>query len=169
MSWQTDAVIVLRPMIGDLSAPFTYTDATLETFALAAAKQVVGRLRLGATYVVNLDAAKITPDPTSQGVSGESFMNLIEMKAKANVLESEAKRAANQAIAIKDGPSSIDLKEVAKQKMALFLEAKKEYESAEFQFNLGGGLDGDGLAVGHAVVGPIRLGLDYYSSGTRVR
>jgi hypothetical protein len=163
MSWQSDAVTVLRPMIGDMTEPFIYSDDSLETFALVASKRIVSKLRLGGTYTVNLDAARITPDPTTQGVSGESVMNMIELMARLTILEGEAKKAANQAIAIKDGPSSIDLKEVAKQKHALMLQAKKDLQEAEDAFQLNGGLDGNGLAVGHAVVGPIRLG--YYGFG----
>ena len=161
MSWQSDSTFVLRIMIGDITEPQTYTDDTLENFVLVAAKRIVGSLRLGDSYTVNINSASIQPDPTTQGIGGESVMNLIELYSRIIILEGEAKRAANQAIAIKDGPSAIDLKEVAKSKLALLKQAKEDYENAILDFWLKG-VDGDGVSVGHAVVGPIRLGLGGY-------
>ncbi len=170
MAWDEDAVFVLRSLIGDNDVPLTYTDETLATFALVAAKRVVSGLRLGASYAVSLDNETITPDPTDGGVPGESFMNLVELLARLTILESEAKKAANQAIAIKDGPSSIDLKEVAKSKAALADDARKDFEQAKQDFLLRGGLDGDGVAVGHAVMGPIRTGAGWWpNGGSRMR
>jgi hypothetical protein len=168
VAWEDDSVLMLRYLTGDTVSPFAYTDDTFETFALVAAKRVVSELRLGESYAVDLDAETISPDPTTQGVSGESFQNLFVLLARVTVLEGEAKKAAAQAVSIKDGPSAIDLKEVAKQKAELLREAKKDYEAAKLEFRLQGGIEGNGgAAAGHAVCGPVRSGWTGYWPGDR--
>jgi hypothetical protein len=156
MSWQDDSLVILRALVNDTdeTAP-TYDDDRIEELTCVGAKQVVAELRLREKYSVDLDNVEISPDPTVGG--DDSFMNLALLAARVIILSGEAKVAANQAIAIKDGPSAIDLKDIAKHKAKLAEDARKDYAAAKLEYQLGGGSDGyGGLPAGHAVVGPIR-------------
>jgi hypothetical protein len=155
MSWQDDAEVIIRNLVGDVDEPQTYTSDRLEELSCVAARQVACEIpALAAVYRVDLGNVDITPDPTAR--SDQSFVNLFCLKARLTILEGEAKKAAGQAISIKDGASAVDLREIAQQKRLLADQAKADYEQAKLEYKLG-----SGAAAGHAVVGPIRLYLGH--------
>jgi hypothetical protein len=169
LSWQDDATTIIRALISDTDETNpTYSDDRIEELSCVGARQVICELpQLAATYTVDLDNVEISPDPT--GRNDQSFVNLFCLKARLTILEGEAKKAANQAIAIKDGASSVDLRDIAKQKSALAKQAKADYDQAKLEWRMYGGTDGTGgMPAGHAVVGPVRAyGYPYHTSNTR--
>lgn len=157
MAWDSDALSILRVLLDDLdeTAP-RYSDDRLITLTVVAAYQLQNELTFDTTYTVSLSAESISPDPGSD----EPFMNLVTMKAACIVNRGELLVAANRAIAVKDGTSSVDLRGVSEQKIkvlergwcAAFNDAKLDYLKIRAGVPLL-----DGTTAGAAIISPFRL------------
>lgn len=113
MSWSVEIPLLLRSYIGDTATPQKYADADLKSYALTAAFLVVFDLSLKQTYDVDVVGQTITPDPTdrSAGATRDTdYIALIVARAGSIIFNTEVRLYGAQAIAIKDGSSSIDLK-----------------------------------------------------------
>lgn len=151
MAWQDTMTAILRVMLNDI-ASVTYTDDTLEQTLCVAAFQVASGMKEFEFKVdmVNID---ISPDPTDDATLNDSFTNLVCIKAACIVDTGSAAKAAGQAIAVKDGTSSIDLRGALAGKLALlekgwcsvFKDAKFNYQVQSIE------------AAGAAVMTPFRI------------
>lgn len=131
MAWDTDAVDILRVMMDDFDNPTErISDDRYLSVAIVGAFQVLRELTFDTTYTVNISAQSISPDPEDDG----AFMNLTILKAAVILAQGEAVIAGNRAIAVKDGSSSVDLRELARWKMELLKQAKLNYESAKKEY-----------------------------------
>lgn len=113
MSWSVEIPLLLRSYIGDISLTPKYQDADLESFVLTAALLVQFDVTLKQIYDVDIVGQNITPDPTDRTVGkirDTDYLALIVGRAGAIVFNTEVRLYGSQAIAIKDGSSSIDLK-----------------------------------------------------------
>lgn len=156
MAWQDDMVAVLRVLINDLDETnYTYSDERLETVLITSAMQVKGESSFLQTYTVNIANETISPDPTLSDTLDDAFTNLVTLKAACIIERGSVAQSASQAIAVKDGTSSIDLRGVAQGKLELLKQGWcAVYEDAKWEHQRGG--SGQGVA-GEAVLTPFRV------------
>jgi hypothetical protein len=110
--WQLAMLLMLRSIIGDLdSSNYTYTDDRLVQILSIAAYDVNSAATFLYDYTVEVPDKTITPDPVVEG--DQDFAVLTVYKAACIILGSEVKTQSCNAIAMKDGPSSIDLRGVS--------------------------------------------------------
>jgi hypothetical protein len=154
MAWQTQITIMLRHMLNDLdSASYTYTDARLQQAATVSAQLVLSKNDFNYTYVVDIANSTISPDPVD--VADNDFITLLCLKTACIILGSEIKAEAANSIAIKDGPSSIDLRGVSSTLNVLLQEYCNKYEEASLDYTAGNSLGGQ------AILGPYSPGSDF--------
>lgn len=102
--------IVLREVIGDTGTTQRYADSDLNNTIITAAYLVATMVSSRTTFSIDVENQVIDPDPTMPPYDDSSFSNLIIMKAAVMILMAEVRRYGQQAIAIRDGTSAIDLK-----------------------------------------------------------
>lgn len=110
--WDTEMVVLLRHMIGDLDPDdYTYTDDRLQQTILTSAIFVTNEIPFDTEYIIDVDGVSLTPDPTDRDADTRDtdFMTLVLLKAACFIDTSEARTAAGQAITIRDGSSMISL------------------------------------------------------------
>ena len=83
----------------------------------------------------------------------DAFINLVCLKTARMLLGSELKTHSLNAIALKDGPSSLDLRGIVTGLKILFDDINKRYDEAITQYKLNG-------VVGQAILGPYSPGSD---------
>lgn len=171
MAWQDDMTEVLRVLVNDTEDTPTYSDDKLERVLVVASFQVLLQLKFSQDYKVNISNRTITPDPTATATKDESFVNLATLKAACIVDHGAAIIAAQRAIAVKDGGSSVDLRGVFQGKFALLEKgwcAVFDTEKFEYQAGLV-------RVAGAVILTPFRLyaygglGQDGYLGGSRNR
>ena len=152
MSWQTDLVLMVRSIIGDLDKS-KFTDERLKQILVVGAYNVVNDADFTNTYTVNVAEVSISPDPISE--KDVDFNVLTVYKSACILIGSEVKTESANAISIKDGPSAIDLRGVANSLHLLFKDLCKRYDELlkAYQYN--------NTLVGQAILGP-------YSPGSMV-
>lgn len=154
ISWPANCTELLRHLIDDLdSSNYLYSDARLQRLLIVAAFQVLTEADFAQSFVVNIGAQTITPDPTDVdgGTNDDDFVNLICLKAACILSNGVAIQAANGAVSGRDMNSSWDLKAVAQYSIDLLEKGWcKMYNQALDDY-----LSGDG-AIGAAVMGPFR-------------
>jgi|TARA_R110001583_G_scaffold162445_2_gene314674 hypothetical protein len=152
MPWKIDLVLMLRSLIGDLDNA-KFTDERLKQILVFGAYNVVNDADFSTTYTVDVASVSISPDP----ISGDDtdFTTLTVYKSACILLGSEVKTEASNAISIKDGPSSIDLRGVTQNLNLMYQDFCSKYDDMlkTYQYN--------NTLVGQAVLGP-------YSPGSRV-
>ena len=139
MAWQDEMIPILRTLVADTSGD-GYVDATLKQTLAVAAYQVVQQLSFANEYVIRVSTQTISPDPTDDATKDDSFVNLVTQKAACIIDRGSAITAASQAIAVKDGSSAIDLRDVYKGKLSLlkqgwcavYEDTKLEYQSGAY-------------------------------------
>ena len=147
MAWQNEMVLILRHLIDDLGTPETYDIPRLEESLYVAAQLVTLEVDFPKTYVIDVDAPSLTPDPTAE-TRDNAFINLVCLKGASNILCAEAKASAANTMIVQDGPSKIDLTFQNRSKQATADKAVKAYEDAKFQYVAGNG------SGGQAILGP---------------
>jgi hypothetical protein len=149
MAWKTDLVLMLRSLIGDLDRT-DYTDERLKQILVAGAYNVVNDADFSEDYSVDISAVTISPDPVEK--NDTDFACLTVFKSACILMGSEAKTQSTNAISIKDGPSSIDLREVSKNYFTLYQDFCKKYEEVlkTYQYN--------NTLVGQVILGPYSPG-----------
>lgn len=140
MCWQDDLILMLRYLINDFSAPYTYTDARLEGLLVVAAQLVNQDINsFDNDYTINISASTISPDPTATDPRDDAFINFVVLKA-ACISDTSAYRTAAQADGVKvlAGPTQIQTTGRAKGFEALLKNGPcKTYEDMKIQYLLG--------------------------------
>ena len=106
MAWETDLVLTLRVLIGDLNAPQKNTDAYLQRVIVAAGIFVNNEIDLSNDYVFDIANVTITPDPVEIGDTVAQA--LFPLKAACIMNQSQFQVALGQGIKVRDGDSAID-------------------------------------------------------------
>lgn len=146
MTWQEVSVFLLRSLIGDDVAPYQYSDARLSSFMLSAAYFVSKEINLLYDYTVDITNETITPDP----LDDKTMINLMVLKAWCLLSRSDYSINAPNAVAIKDGPSSIDAKATVEAKKVIMKDACQAFDDAVDDFYIGN------ARAGEAIIGPHR-------------
>ena len=147
-------VVIVRHLVNDLnSSDYTFTDDRLEESVLVAAQLASLEIDFENTYSIDVDSVTLTPDPTASGNKDDSFINLVCLKTARLLLGSELKTHSLNAISLRDGPSSLDLRGIVTGLNILFEDIAQRYEDAVLQYKLNG-------VVGEAILGPYSPGSD---------
>lgn len=148
--WKTDIVVMLRSLIGDLDRE-KFTDERLRQIITVGAYNVLNDADFSNGYTVDIGSVSISPDPVVK--KDTDFTVLTLYKSACILLGSEVKTESANAISIKDGPSSIDLRGVSASLNALYKDLCAKYEDmiSTYQYASGGG---DGGPAGAAVLSP---------------
>lgn len=153
MHWQTHTLKMVRHVINDVDETnYKYSDARINSTISVAAQLVVLELDFKYVYTVDLDTETISPDP----LDDNPFMNLAVLKAACIIIGGEVKTEAANAIAIKDGPSAIDLRGVSSTLLALYKDLSAKYENLAQNYGFSG-------SSGQAILGPYSPGSDFIS------
>jgi hypothetical protein len=161
MAWDTDMIVMLRAMIGDDTEPYTFCDNKLTDLLITAAVCVATSVDFNYTYVVDVSARTITPDPTDY--NDFDFQCLVTLKAACILAKGQQRvTAAYGGVSIKDGPSSINMDGSGKLSQEYAKDACQAYQDALLAYKTGNGLSGK------AIVGPYDLGV-YSRSSTSGR
>jgi hypothetical protein len=156
VAWQDEMDILLRVMVNDVAGTL-YSDDTLEQILVCSGFQVSLEMTFSSLFHADMANIAFTPDPTAAATRDESYINLTCLKAASIVDRGAASIAASQAIAVKDGASLIDLRDVAKHRLNLLkLGWCKVYDDAKLEYRAG-----QVRIAGAAVMGPFRV----YASG----
>jgi hypothetical protein len=106
--WETDLVIMLRCLIGDAIAPYTYEDDRLITILVIAAKYLQHEIALDESYTVNIDEETITPDPMGPP-EDVVFTTLVVLKAGCLLDKAKMRdNARKSGVSVRVGPSSVN-------------------------------------------------------------
>ncbi len=113
MSWQGQMSTIVRHLVNDLdSSNYKYTDNRIETSILVASQLMIMNVDFNNTYDINVEACRLSPDPTDEGTKDNPFITLSCLRAACIIIGSEIRSESGNAISIKDGPSAIDLRGV---------------------------------------------------------
>lgn len=152
MAWTTDLVLMARVLVNDINAPQTYTDTYLERVLITAGILVDAEIAFAYTYVYDINALTIVPDPVTSEDS--DFMALVPLKAACILTQGEFKKALGQGIKVRDGDSAIDTSVSFRgYRDILELGPCAAYEKLKWTMLASGGSSG---GVGKAVLGPHR-------------
>lgn len=151
MAWTTDLVTMTRVIVGDIATPQTYSDEYLKQVLITAGIMVDAEVPFGFTYVYDITALTIVPDPV---VSEDSvFMALIPLKAACILVQGEFRQALGQGIKVRDGDSAIDTSVSFRgYRDILELGPCKAFEKLKWTIFASGA----SALVGKAVLGPYR-------------
>ena len=154
MPWQNEMTLIIRHLVNDLdSTSYTFTDSRLEEAVLVCAQLLLLEVDFESTYTIDVDSMTLSPDPTSSGNKDDSFINLICLSTAQMLLGSELKIHSLNAISLRDGPSSLDLRGIVTGLKILFEDINRRYDEAKMQYKLNG-------VVGQAILGPYSPGSD---------
>lgn len=156
MAWEDDATEILRMLTDDYGTTSRVSDDNLLRALLVAAFQVNREVDFDTAYSINLTAQSISPSPSAD----EAFLNLMTLKAACMLDRGAAITAANRAIAVRDGSSSVDLRGIAKARLEIAQKGGycKAYQEAREDFiREQAGIDRTGATTaGRAVLSPFR-------------
>ena len=154
MPWQNEMTIIVRHLVNDLdSTNYTFSDDRLEESILVSSQLSILEIDFEQTYTIEVDTSSLSPDPTNSSNKDDSFINLVSLKTAQMLIGSELKTHSLQAVAMRDGPSSIDLRGIVAGLKILFDDINRRYEEAVTQYKLNG-------VVGQAILGPYSPGSD---------
>jgi len=105
MTWDVDLVLMVRVLINDLGST-AKTDAEIQRTLVASCILVSQDIELDNTYVCDISAVTITPDPVVQGDGAAQA--LFPLKAACIINQGDFKVAIGQGIKVRDGDSQID-------------------------------------------------------------
>jgi len=155
MAWQSEMVRMLRHIVNDLdSSSYSFTDDRLEESILVSAQLVLTEIDFENTYTIDVDGLVLSPDPTTLGDKDDAFINLVVLKSSCIILGSEVRSNALNSIALKDGPSSIDLRGITTGLTRLYEHLCEKYESCVMQYKSGSSV------AGQAILSPYSPGSD---------
>jgi len=106
MSWETDLVLTLRVLLGDLNAPQKNTDSYLQSTLIAAGILANNEIDFTYDYVFDIAGNTITPDPVDIGDA--MAQAVLPLKAACILNQSQFQTALGQGIKVRDGDSAID-------------------------------------------------------------
>lgn len=152
MPWQNEMTIIVRHLVNDLdSTNYTFSDDRLEESILVSSQLSILEIDFEQIYTIEVDTSSLSPDPTNSSNKDDSFINLVSLKTAQMLIGSELKTHSLQAVAMRDGPSSIDLRGIVAGLKILFDDINRRYEEAVTQYKLNG-------VVGQAILGPYSPG-----------
>lgn len=156
MSWQGQMSTMVRHLISDVDpANYTYSAHRLETAILVSAQIVTSQTDFTQAYTINVEQCGLSPDPTDSDTQDDDFITLVSLKTACIILGGEIKKESSNAIAIKDGPSSIDLRGVTSTLSILYKDLCEKYDQAMLDFRAGNSISG------HAILSPYSPGSDF--------
>ena len=154
MPWQNEMTLIVRHLVNDLNtSDYTFTDSRLEEAVLVSAQLASLEIDFANIYTIDVDSSSLSPDPTTAGEKDDSFINLVSLKTAQMLIGSELKTHSLQAVSLRDGPSSIDLRGIVAGLKILFDDINRRYDEAVIQYKLNG-------IVGQAILGPYSPGSD---------
>lgn len=166
MSWQAELTLILRELIDDVDCPETYTDGRLQRLIALAGQKVLAEVDITTTYTIVVGKnSTISPDPTDDVSRDNLFINLMLLKASCIIDRLETKKAADNALVVRDGESLADTRDSGKHRLALLkIGPCAEYEDAVFAYETGN------ANLGVAILSPFRVyansrDLSYISRG----
>ena len=147
--WKISMVLMLRALIGDLDSS-KYTDSRLRQILAVGAYSLLTDADFSTDYSVDVAQVSITPDPVFN--DDADFVVLTVYRSACLLLGSEVKTESGNAISIKDGPSTVDLRGVAGSLMMLYRDVCTKYDDMlnSYQYN--------NTSVGQAILGPYSPG-----------
>ena len=158
MSWQGQMSTVVRYLIDDVDqTKYKYAPKRIETSLLVASQLVIMQADFNNTYTVNVESCKLSPDPSDAETLDLPFMNLTCLRAACIIVGSEIRSESANAIAIKDGPSSIDLRGVTATLTTLYKDLSDRYDKLLLDYKAGNSV------AGQAILGPYSPGSDLIS------
>lgn len=108
MSWKKEITTIVRVLINDLTAPYTYSDSRLYQLITVSAKYVQFDVTLDHPYIIDVVNPSITPDPTAD--DDNIFISLVSLKAACLVDQSSLRtKAAMEGIRAALGPASLSV------------------------------------------------------------
>ena len=147
---------MVRHLISDVdSTNYKYSTSRLETSILVAAQLLTTETDLSQTYTINVESCSLSPDPTDAATKDNDFIALTSLKCACIILGGEVRAESGNAIAIKDGPSAIDLRGVSSTLTNLYKDLCQKYEQMLLDYRAGNSL------AGHAILGPYSPGSDF--------
>jgi hypothetical protein len=155
MSWQGQISTMVRHLISDVDpANYTYSAHRLETTILVSAQLVTTQMDFGQSYNINVEQCTLSPDPTDTETADKDFIALVSLKCATVILGGEIKKESANSLAIKDGPSSIDLRGVTGTLSILYKDLCEKYDQLVLDYRAGNSISG------HAILGPFSPGSD---------
>ena len=155
MSWQGQMSTIVRHLINDVDpSDYKFSADRIETTILVAAQLSIMNVDFGNTYSINVETCYLSPDPTDADKLDTAFITLVSLRAACIIIGSEIRSESGNAIAIKDGPSSIDLRGVTGTLTALYKDLCEKYEHNLLEYRTGNAI------AGHAILGPYSPGSD---------
>jgi hypothetical protein len=158
MSWQNEISTIIRYLVNDIDSS-KYDDTRIETTALVAAQLVILEVTFKNDYIIDISNVTLSPDPTLQETRDNYFINLASLRSACIILGSEVKSEAGNAISIKDGPSSIDLRGVTATLSALYTDICNKYQLMVEEYKK----DKFNGEYGTSILGPYSPGSDFYN------
>ena len=156
MSWQGQISTMVRHLISDVDpSNYKYSSRRLETTILVASHILSTETDLNQTYDINVETCTLNPDPTEKATKDNDFIALVSFKTACIILGGEVKAESGNAIAIKDGPSSIDLRNVTGTLMGLYKDICAKYDQLLLDYKAGNSI------AGKAILGPYSPGSDF--------
>ena len=156
MSWQGQISTIVRYLISDVDpSNYKYSPRRMETTILVAAQMLTTETDLNEEYTINVETCTLDPDPTDALTKDDDFISLVSLKAACVMLGGEIRAEAGNAIAVKDGPSSIDLRGVTGTLNILYKDMCAKYDQLLLDYKAGNSL------AGHAILGPYSPGSDF--------
>ena len=149
---------MVRYLISDVDpVNYKYSPRRLETTILVAAQMLTTETDLNEDYSINVETCLLDPDPTDEATKDDDFIALVILKTACIMLGGEIRAEAGNAIAVKDGPSSIDLRGVTGTLNTLYRDMCAKYDQLLLDYKAGNSL------AGHAILGPYSPGSDHVS------
>lgn len=156
MAWNTEITTILRYLINDLDSDnYKYSDARLQQTIVISAQFLKTDVDLPSSYTIDIAGSSISPDPTDPSSRDDNFICLVSLKSACIIIGSEVKLESGNAIAIKDGPSSIDLRGVTGTLSVLYKDICDKYNQAILDYKAGNSI------AGKAILGPYSPGSDF--------
>jgi hypothetical protein len=160
MAWQTECIVMVRHMVGDLTEPYTYSDNRLEELFLVCAQMVITEVIFNETYTIDVDEVTLTPDPTDREADtrNDNFINLVCLKCACFIDQCETRKAAQTGGLIKDMNVTVDFRGSLQGRISILKEGWcKAYAEAVLQYKTN-----RYQVAGAAIVAPFRIdGGDY--------
>ena len=156
MSWRSQIPLMVRHLINDLEpSSYKYSDDRIETSILVSAQMITIETDFPNSYSIDIANGQLSPDPTAVDAKDNAFINLVSLKTAMIIIGSEVRTESSNAISIKDGPSSIDLRGVSSVLLALYKDITEKYTKLLLDYRSGGSI------AGQAVLGPYAPASEY--------
>ena len=134
MAWDTVMTSMLRNVIGDITSPYTYSDAQVKSLLVTNAQLIRTEMTFDNTYTIDIPNSGISPDPTATSPVDDVYMNFVVLKSAAILVGAEARVQAKLSISIKGGPASIDVGGSASALAAKAKDFQMAYERAKILY-----------------------------------